>query len=74
MLGTAYATNLSGFLPFGIEGWRVAFRSVAVVAMALGWLSLRYVTDPNYMPHADGRPKERAVKGIKDTMADFYVV
>lgn len=48
MLGALYATNIAGYSPFGMEGWRVAFRTVAVVAFAIGLVVLYFVKDPRH--------------------------
>jgi sugar phosphate permease len=48
MLGTLYATNIAGYSPFGMEGWRAAFRTVAVAAMIIGLVVLVWVKDPRY--------------------------
>lgn len=48
MLGALYATNIAGYSPFGMEGWRVAFRSVAVAAFFIGFWVLYWVVDPRH--------------------------
>lgn len=48
MLGALYATNIAGFSPFGMEGWRVAFRTVAVAAYVIGAVVLYFVKDPRH--------------------------
>jgi len=35
-LGALYATNLGGARPFGYEGWRFAFFSVAMLSIIIG--------------------------------------
>lgn len=35
-LGAIYATNMGGARPFGIEGWRFAFFTVAMVSIVIG--------------------------------------
>ena len=75
MLGTAYATNIAGFRLLGMEGWRFAFRTVAVVAALIGCMTLRFATDPNHAPRADGPPREpRKKAGAKETFRDFLKV
>ena len=37
-LGALYATNLGGARPFGYEGWRFAFFSVAMLSILIGAL------------------------------------
>ena len=69
MLGSAYATNIAGFSPLGITGWRFAFRSVAAVAVLIGWLTLRFATDPTH-----GRSRDRHGKGLQDTLTEFLQV
>lgn len=46
MLGALYATNIAGYSPLNMEGWRVAFRTVAVAAFVIGFVVLYYVKDP----------------------------
>ena len=35
-LGAIYATNIGGVRPFGVEGWRFAFFSVAMISIVIG--------------------------------------
>lgn len=46
MLGTLYATNVGATAPFGMEGWRFAFWTVAVLSAVAGLLNAAYVVDP----------------------------
>lgn len=49
MLGALYATNLGHTRPFGLlEGWRVAFLSVAALSAGVGVLCLWAAVDPRY--------------------------
>lgn len=75
MLGTAYATNIAGYHILGMEGWRFAFRTVALVAMLIGFLTLRFATDPNFAPRPDGQMREPEKKaGMRETVSDFLKV
>lgn len=47
-MGAMFATNIAGYSLFGMEGWRAAFRTVAVAAMLIGVLVLVCVKDPRY--------------------------
>jgi hypothetical protein len=85
MLGALYATNIAGYRPFGMEGWRVAFRTVAVAAFVIGFVVLRFVKDPRYVKKGAGvidsdrdsrdgiltRPKD---ENWKEIIADFWMV
>lgn len=46
MLGGVYATNMGGHRPYGMDGWRFAFHTVAVVSIIMGILALLYAVDP----------------------------
>ena len=58
-MGALYATNIAGYSPFGMEGWRVAFRSVAVAAFVIGFVVLNCVVDPRHKSKA--RVERRAL-------------
>eukprot|EP00887_Chlorella_sp_A99_P007278 scaffold2.g7278.t1 len=51
MLGALYATNVAAARPFGLEGWRFVFASVAVVSATVGLLNAFFV-------QAGGREKD----------------
>lgn len=46
MLGGIFATNIGGYSPFGIEGWRVAFLSFAIISGIWGIVSFICIRDP----------------------------
>ncbi len=46
MLGGLYATNMGGKSPFGMEGWRFAFNTIAAVSVLTGAAALLYAVDP----------------------------
>lgn len=46
MAGALFATNVSGFMPLGIPGWRFAFHCVAGLSLATAFLVLRCTNDP----------------------------
>ena len=48
MLGALYATNVGATRPFGMEGWRFVFISVATASILVGILNARYVFDPTW--------------------------
>lgn len=52
-LGAIYATNMGSLRPFGIEGWRVAFFSVAMVSIVIG---VRLSSPPNSTPSPPSFP------------------
>jgi MFS family permease len=51
MLGALYATNIGSLQPFGIDGWRFVFYSVAATSILVGILNALYVHDPTYHQH-----------------------
>ncbi|KAL4545028.1 hypothetical protein Ndes2526B_g02147 [Nannochloris sp. 'desiccata'] len=51
MLGALYATNVGSLRPFGIDGWRFVFYSVAATSILVGVLNALYVHDPSYQQH-----------------------
>jgi MFS family permease len=51
MLGALYATNVGSLRPFGIDGWRFVFYSVATTSIIVGLLNALYVHDPSYHQH-----------------------
>jgi MFS family permease len=53
MLGALYATNVGSLQPgpFGIDGWRFVFYSVAATSILVGVLNALYVHDPSYHQH-----------------------
>lgn len=51
MLGALYATNVGSLQPFGIDGWRFVFYSVATTSIIVGILNALYVHDPSYQQH-----------------------
>jgi hypothetical protein len=73
MLGTAYATNISGYTILGEDGWRFAFRTVAIVAVLIGLATLRFAKDPSQIEglHEDLINEK---KGLRDTLAEFRQV
>jgi predicted MFS family arabinose efflux permease len=76
MIGAAYATNMAGFEVAGVEGWRFAFRTVAAVAVLIGYLTLRLARDPDYMA-PDGGEKAKVhmhAGGLRQTLAEFKQV
>ncbi len=46
VIGTIYATSISDSLIFGIQGWRVAFATMALVSFVLGFLIHIFGKDP----------------------------
>jgi len=42
-----------GTSPFGIEGWRFAFLSVALVSIAIGIGNFMFAHDPRFPPGQD---------------------
>ena len=48
MAGGLFATNIGHVRPFGVEGWRIAFLSVAALSAVVGALNLVYSVDPRY--------------------------
>lgn len=72
MLGTAYATNIAGLTVWGEEGWRFAFRTVALIAMIIGWITTNFASDPNYMKGPNGQPPKHKAQGtLRETIVDF---
>lgn len=47
-LGALYATNVAGFSPWGVAGWRVVFVSIGVVSVIVGVVAYRVGHDPSY--------------------------
>jgi hypothetical protein len=70
MLGTAYATNISGYTILGDDGWRFAFRTVAVVAALIGFATLRVAKDPSRIEGFCGHLIDEK-KGLRDTLMEF---
>jgi hypothetical protein len=76
MLGAAYATNLAGYSILGVEGWRFAFRTVAAVAILIGYMTLRLARDPDYTA-PDGSKKAKEHKhgaGLRIALQEFWQV
>jgi hypothetical protein len=73
MLGTAYATNISGYNILGEDGWRFAFRTVAIVAALIGFATLRFANDPSCSQAQHGHCVNEK-KGFSDTLAEFKLV
>ena len=46
-LGALYATNLGAARPFGYEGWRFAFFSVAMLSILIGAVTLHPCLERN---------------------------
>eukprot|EP00884_Botryococcus_braunii_P002021 jgi/Botrbrau1/1181/Bobra.0162s0063.2 len=46
MAGAFFATNVSHYSPFGMEGWRFAFHLVAVLSICLAFLLRAFASDP----------------------------
>lgn len=46
--GALYATNIGALHPLGMEGWRFAFLSVAVVSATIGVLTYLFGHDPRF--------------------------
>jgi MFS family permease len=46
MVGAFYATNISGYQPFGIQGWRFAFQFMAGLSIVTSVLLYLYAKDP----------------------------
>ena len=51
-----------GTAPFGIEGWRFAFLSVALVSIAIGIGNFMFAHDPRFPPGQDKVPLKQEVK------------
>lgn len=72
MLGSLYATNLGGMQVLGVEGWRVAFFTVACVSALIGLATLAFGRDPNFrggkrlarVPSGAERPLRQEVKDL----------
>ena len=47
--GALYATNIGALTPLGLEGWRFAFLSVAVVSALIGVLTFFLGHDPRFV-------------------------
>jgi MFS family permease len=74
MLGTVYATNIAGYTILGGDGWRFAFRTVAVIAGIIGWVTLTFASDPNHMPQANALAKEMKHESLSETLTEFATV
>ena len=75
MLGTAFATNVAGYTILGGDGWRFAFRVVALVAMLIGWATLTFAVDPNHVEQPPGSMRRSEKKaGLSDTLTEFAQV
>lgn len=48
MAGALFATNLGHVHTLGLEGWRIAFLSVAALSAVVGLLNLIWSVDPRY--------------------------
>ena len=48
MAGALYATNMGHIHTLGLEGWRIAFISVAFLSAVVGCLNLFFSVDPRY--------------------------
>ena len=59
--GALYATNIGGLTPLGLEGWRFAFLSVAVVSALIGGLTFFLGHDPRFEDDRCG-PRVRAAR------------
>lgn len=59
MLGALYATNMGAYKPLGIEGWRFAFVTVAVLSGIAGLLNAAYVVDPTYQQAQQAQHAQR---------------
>ena len=49
----SYACSVGSTSPFGIEGWRFAFLSVALVSIAIGIGNFMFAHDPRFPPGQD---------------------
>lgn len=48
LIGALFATNIGGISVFGIEGWRFAFMTVAIVSWGIGLATYIWGVDPRY--------------------------
>lgn len=74
MLGTAFATNVAGYSLMGIEGWRWAFRFVAVNAAIIGVCTLIYARDPTVRKGHHVAPAHDHKFTMRTTAQEFWQV
>lgn len=67
MLGALYATNMGAHEPLGIDGWRFAFWSVAILSALTGLLNARFVVDPT---HKSSSTSHRSIRNGASLDAD----
>ncbi|PSC76181.1 MFS general substrate transporter [Micractinium conductrix] len=70
MLGALYATNTAAHDPFGIEGWRFVFFSVACVSAVAGLLNHLFVYDPTFERTKQQRQQPGGASGLSDGGGD----
>ncbi|GMH36612.1 hypothetical protein BSKO_04485 [Bryopsis sp. KO-2023] len=48
MVGGVFSTNVGHLTPFGMDGWRVALHSIALLSFVTGFLVVAFAVDPRH--------------------------